>query len=179
VTPEQRFYILARNGLGAAFVNAVLNAAIGWAATRNLATLPPWGAPGVALDFVITAFGITFGTCIVLPFQTRRDFEHGRATLPAVGPLLRSVIARFPRSFFGRAVVLGMASVPIFAPPALAVLAVAGPHSVGRVPFIELKALFSAVEGGIVTPFIVLGVLSDLTQKSARKDLSSLSVEAP
>ncbi|MBM4364225.1 MAG: hypothetical protein FJ104_16215, partial [Deltaproteobacteria bacterium] len=54
---------------GAAVVNALLNGAIGWAATRELPVVPTWGLPGVAADLLATAFGVTFGTALVVPLQ--------------------------------------------------------------------------------------------------------------
>jgi hypothetical protein len=179
VTTEQRFYILVRNGLGAAFVNALLNGAIGWGITRGLSEFPTWKAPGVAVDLVFTAFGITFGTCVVLPAQIRRDFEHGRASLPEIGPRLSAIIARFPKGFFARAALLGLVSVPLFAPPALLGLAVYGAASLERVAFVELKAVFSAIQGGLVTPLIVLAVLSALSERKIDVELPRLTPEAP
>jgi hypothetical protein len=167
MTPKQRFYVVARNGLGAAFVNAALNGAIGWALTRGLSEFPIWRAPGVAVDLVFTAFGITFGTCLALPLQTKRDFQRGLVTLPELTPGVAGLLGRFPSGLFRRAVVLGAVSIPLFAPPVLVALAASGQAVMGRVPFVELKAAFSAIQGGIVTPFIVLAILSDLSGHGA------------
>lgn len=176
MTQEQRFYILVRNGLGAAFVNALLNGALGWAATRGLSEFPVWKVPGVAVDLLVTAFGVTFGTCLVLPFQTKKDFARGRATLPAVLPAaVTALLSRFPKALLQRSVVLGLLSVPLFAPPALLGLAGYGGGAMERWSFVELKASFSAIQGGLVTPLIVLAILSDLSARSA--GLPSLSTE--
>lgn len=164
VTPEQRFYVIARNGFGAALVNALLNGAIGWGLTRGLPEFPMWGTPGVAVDLVFTAFGITFGTCLVVPLQTKRDFQRGLATLPALTPGVATLLGRFPVGLFRRALVLGALSIAVFAPPVLIALAASGAAAMGRVPFVELKAAFSAIQGGIVTPFIVLAILTDLSR---------------
>ena len=163
MTPEQRFYVVIRNGIGAAIVNALLNGAIGWGLTRGLSEFPIWRTPGVAVDLIFTAFGITFGTCLVLPLQTTRDFRRGLVTLPKVAPGVAALIGRFPMGLFRRAVVLGAVSIPVFAPPVLVALAASDAAAMGRLPFIELKAAFSAIQGGIVTPFIVLAILADLS----------------
>jgi hypothetical protein len=163
VTPGQRFYVVVRNGFGAALVNALLNGAIGWGLTRGLSEFPIWRTPGVAVDLIFTAFGITFGTCLVLPLQTKRDFHRGLVTLPEIAPGVSALIRRFPAGLFRRAVVLGAVSIPVFAPPVLVALAVSGAAAMGRVPFVELKAAFSAIQGGVVTPFIVLAILADLS----------------
>jgi hypothetical protein len=164
VTPKQRFYVVARNGIGAAFVNALLNGAIGWGLTGGLSEFPIWKTPGVAVDLVFTAFGITFGTCLVLPVQTRRDFQRGLVTLPELAPGVAALLGRFPEGLVRRAVILGAISVPLFAPPVLLALAASGASAMDRVPFVELKSAFSAIQGGIVTPFIVLAILSDLSR---------------
>lgn len=164
MTPKQRFYIIAQNGFGAAFVNAALNGAIGWVLTRGLSEFPVWKTPGVAVDLVFTAFGITFGTCLVIPVQTKRDFQRGLATLPELSPSVAALLSRFPAGLVRRAVILGGISVVAFAPWVLVALAASGSAAMGRVPFVELKAAFSAIQGGIVTPFIVLAILSDLSR---------------
>ena len=179
MTSAQRFYVLLRNGAGAALVNALLNGGIGWVMMRGLTEFPVWRVPGAAADFVVTAFGITFGTCVVLPFQVKRDFTAGRASLPEVSPGVRTLLARFPRAFLRRAVVLGAVSVPLFAPWALLALFLSGASELARIPFIELKALFSAIEGGIVTPFIVLAVLTDCSRQGAERTAALLSTETP
>lgn len=179
MTRKQRFYILTQNGLGAALVNALLNGAIGWGLTRGLAGFPVWRAPGVAMDLVFTAFGITFGTCLVLPSQIRRDFERGRATLPRLSARVRTFVDRFPRRFFARGLVLGALSIPVFAPPVLVALLAHGAPSLSRLAFVELKALFSAVQGGLVTPLVVLAVLSDLTERAAGERARSMTAGAP
>jgi hypothetical protein len=179
VTFGQRFYILGQNGVGAALFNALLNAGIGWGITAGLAEFPVWKAPGVAFDFVLTAFGITFGTCLVLPLSVTRDAARGRISLPEDLPnSLSALIARFPKRRLARGVLLGLVSVPVFALPALVGLLAFGGTAMGRIPFVELKALLSGIQGGLVTPPIVLAVLSDLSSQKAEGELPSLSAEA-
>jgi hypothetical protein len=113
---------------------------------------------------LFTAFGITFGTCLVLPLQTRRDFQRGLVTLPELAPPVAALLGRFPAGLVRRAVILGAISVPLFAPPVLIALAASGAVAMDRVPFVELKAAFSAIQGGIVTPLVVLAILSDLSR---------------
>jgi hypothetical protein len=180
VTFEQRLYILLRNGFGAALVNALLNGAIGWGLTRGLSDFPVWKAPGVAIDLVLTAFGITFGTCLVLPPQIKRDASRGRITLPDnLPPIVTGLIARLPKGVLARSFLLGAVSVPLFVPPVLVGLAALEGAAMGRLPFVELKALFSAVQGGLVTPLVVLAVLSDYSTLRPANALPSLPAEAP
>jgi hypothetical protein len=157
-----------------------LNGAIGWGLTRGLSDFPVWKAPGVAIDLVLTAFGITFGTCLVLPPQIKRDASRGRITLPDdLPPSVTGLIARLPRGALARGLLLGGVSVPLFAPPVLVGLALLGGATMGRFDFVELKALFSAIQGGLVTPLVVLAVLSDLSSLRPPNALRSLPAEAP
>lgn len=177
MTSDQRFYVVLRNGFGAALVNALLNAAIGWGITIGRSEFPVWKAPGVAVDLVFTAFGITFGTCLFVPPQTKRDFRRGLVTLPDLSRGLVSLIDRVPRGFVWRAIVLGAVSVILFLPPGLAALVASGAAEMDRVAFVEFKAVFSAIQGGLVTPFIVLAVLSNLSAARAPEAVPALTEE--
>lgn len=162
MSPEQRRYLFVQSAIGAAVVNALLNGAIGWAATRGLTEFPTWKVPGVAGDMIATAFGVSFGTCFGALLQVKLDTASGKITPPSELPaLLRSLVARRPRGLFMRALLLGLVSVPVFAPPVLALLVALGEPAMDRSAFIALKAGFSAIEGAVVTPLIVLGALLD------------------
>jgi hypothetical protein len=177
VTRDERFYVVVRNGLGAALVNALINGAFGWLITRGLREFPIWSVPGVAVDLVFTAFGITFGTCVVIPWQTRRDFQRGLIALPDLSVGVRDFIARFPNGLLRRALVLGALSVPVFMPPVLLGLFSIEAPQMERLQFIQLKTAFSAIQGGLVTPFIVLAILSDLSE-GARGAAPALTEES-
>jgi hypothetical protein len=162
LSPEQRKYLFVQTAIGAGIVNALINAAFGWAATRGLTEFPAWKTPGVAGDLLVTAFGISFGTCFVAPLQARHDISRGKITPPsALPPLLAAMTGRFPSRLFPRALALGVASMIVFAPPALALLAASGAASLERGSFIAAKAGFAALQGAAVTPLIVLAALLD------------------
>jgi len=163
VSPRQRFYLFGQNGIGAALVNAAINWALGWAMTRHLARLPMWGMTSVGTDLLGTAFGVTFGTCLVMALQVRRDLTHGRISPVALSGPLEALVGRFPQGVLRRGLGLGALSVPVFALPVVAALAASGVHAMDRVPFLVLKSSFSAVEGAIVTPLIVLAALSGVS----------------
>jgi hypothetical protein len=162
VSPEQRRYLFVQSAIGAGIVNAVLNGAIGWGATHGLAQFPVWSVPGVAADILATAFGVSFGTCFGALLQVRLDTARGKITPPTeLPPFLSLIVSRAPKKLFRRAVALGLVSVPLFAPPVLVALAASGAVAMDRGAFVALKAAFSAVEGVIVTPVIVLAALLD------------------
>lgn len=165
MSPSQRLYLIGQSCVGAAIVNAIINGAIGWGITCGMTTFPMWRSPGIAGDLVATAFGVTFGTCVCMAIQVPWDFGRGKITAVSLSPALAALLARFPRRTFYRGLVLGGLSVPVFALPIVAVLAVLGGGGMDRAPYIVLKAVMSAVEGAIVTPFIVLAVLADVARR--------------
>lgn len=164
VTKEERAYVLLQGGIGAAIVNAILNGGIGWLITRGLTEFPVWRIPGVAFDLVATAFGVSFGTVLAMAVQVRFDVSRGRIKPFSPPSSVSRLVCRFPEGVFRRSVVLGAASVPLFAFPALLGLAASGLSGLERATFVGVKTILAAMEGGIVTPLIVLGALLDLSR---------------
>lgn len=158
--PSHRFYLLGQSCIGAAIANAIINAGLGWAGVRGLATFPVWHVPGVAADLAGTAFGVTFGTCVVMAFTVPRDVGRGKIAPFELPPRVASFVAKFPRKTFSRALGLGLFSIA-FAIPVIAALAGLGLGLMRSSDYVVLKAAFAAAEGAIVTPFIVVGVLAD------------------
>jgi hypothetical protein len=168
VSPEHRRYLFVQTAIGAAIVNALINGGIGWAATRGLVEFPAWKTPGVAGDLVATAFGVAFGTCFGAALQAKLDLKSGRVTVPTtLSPFLERLTARRPSNLWARASMLGVLAVPVFAPPALLLLSLSGVAALDRGTFIGVKAGFSAFEGALLTPFILLGALLDRSDARA------------
>jgi hypothetical protein len=161
MSPRQRFYLFGQNGIGAAVANAVINWGVGWAMTHRGAVLPLWGMFGIAGDLAGTAFGVTFGTCVFMAVQVRREVDRGRIEPIRMSASTGALIARFPAGVLRRGVGLGALSVPLFALPVLVALIACDVHAMARIPFLVLKSGFSAFEGGLVTPLIVLAALHD------------------
>lgn len=151
-----RRYFIGQTVIGAAIVNALINAGFGWLAMLELDALPLWGAPGIVIDTVLTAFGVAFGTVLVVTFQARRDLFAGKASPADPTGLLGRVIYGLPLALLPRGIVLGIACVVIFVPLPMIALALLGVDSLLPGPFITFKAVFSAVVGAAVTPIISL-----------------------
>jgi hypothetical protein len=167
VTPEQRRYLFVECVIGAAVINALINAGLGWLATRGLATFPVWKFPGVAADLLATAYGVSFGTCIGTAVQVRIDRARGRITTPnSVPERLAPIIQAMPRHLFARAIAVGVASAAALGPFIALGLFLYAPKELDRQSYIVLKAAFSAVEGAAVTPVIVLAALLDPTKRA-------------
>jgi hypothetical protein len=163
MSPRQRFYLFGQNCIGAAFANAAINWALGWALTRRLEALPLWGLVSVAGDLTGTAFGVTFGTSLVVALQVRWDLARGKiAPIPLFGSLA-AFVGRLPDGAMRRGLRLGALSMPVFALPVILGLVALGVTAMPRLAFLALKAGFSGVEGAIVTPFIVLATLAEVS----------------
>jgi hypothetical protein len=173
VSPGQRFYLFGRNGVGAAFANAVINCGFGWAMTHRRAVLPLWGTFGIAGDLAGTAFGVTFGTCLFMAVQVRWEVSHGKIEPIRLSPATAALIVRFPTGALRRGVGLGALSVPLFALPVVVALIACGVHGMSRLPFLVLKSGFAAFEGGVVTPLIVLAALCDLVRPQPERPPTS------
>jgi hypothetical protein len=161
-SPAQRRYLFVQNLVGAAFVNLLINGALGWLITRGLDTFPMWALPGAAADLAATGFGVTFGTCIAAHVGVRFDVGRGKIEPPAPSPELAGWYRRLPEKTFPRSLWLGLISLPVFVLPLLGWLLLTGVSDLERTSFIWLKAGFSAVEAAIVTPPIVLATLLDI-----------------
>jgi hypothetical protein len=157
--------------LGAALVNAAINGALGWATVRGLPSFPVWRVPGVVADLVATVFGVTFGTCICMAIQVPRDVRRGKIAPLTLSPGLAALLDRFPRRTFGRGMKLGALSIPVFALPVVASIALLGPAALECGRYVALKASVAAFQGALITPFIVLGALADTERR--RPDVAS------
>ena len=118
--PRDRRYLILTCCIGSAIVNAIINGGLGWGLTHTYPVLPLWRIPGVVADIAGTAFGVTFGTCLGMALQIRRDLKAGRVgrvDASMLSPGVASLVARFPLGTFRRSVGLGVVSVPVFALP--------------------------------------------------------------
>ena len=168
--PRDRRYLILTCCIGSAIVNAIINGGLGWGLTHTYPVLPLWRIPGVVADIAGTAFGVTFGTCLGMALQIRRDLKAGRVgrvDASMLSPGVASLVARFPLGTFRRSVGLGALSVPIFTLPVIAGLVIVGIGSMQRVPFVALKAGFAALQAAMVTPLIALAALGDVSRKEA------------
>ena len=147
------------SAFGSGVINLVLNAPLGWAIVKPGATIRVWGARSIALDMLLMAFGIAFGTTLVVTPQTRKQLSGGRLLPPPISPRLHDLLSRWLRSTFQRAVNLGVLSVLIFVPLPLFALWLFNIDGADRMLFTTLKGAFSFVEGALVTPIIAVAAM--------------------
>jgi len=151
-----RAYFIGQSVVGAAIVNALINGAFGWLAMLELPRLSLWGAPGIAIDTILTAFGVAFGTALIVPIQARKDLFAGTVSPEEPSGRIGRLIRALPHHTLRRGLVLGAACVAAFVPLPLLALSTLGVESMLPGPFIAFKAGFSAIVGAAVTPLITL-----------------------
>lgn len=156
-----RTFLIRDQIIGAAVVNLLINAGIGWAMFRTMTTVPVWGQMSVAGDIIGTAFVLPLMTCVIVSAITARMVRRGKLPAPAWPASRYPLLARLPRSTILRGVVLGaIASVVTGVPAVLSVHAL-DVAEMGLSDFVVFKAIFAALLAGVVSPMIALRALSD------------------
>jgi hypothetical protein len=150
VTPRPFSY--PQIAISAGVINALINAPIGYAIVPAGQSLPLWGGPGVAADVVATAFGIAFGTALVVTPQIRRQVGQGKLTPPVLSEYWAKSYAGWPSGLVKRAINLGVLSVLLAAPLPIALLALSGVEGLDRTQMIWLKGVLGFVIGALETP---------------------------
>jgi hypothetical protein len=158
-------YVLLDNGAGAAALNLGINGAIAWVMFHGAATVPLWGAVGIASDTAATSLILPFLTCVIVTALTDWHVRAGRLTsLPprAARPQgrARSLARWLPEATWARAGVFAVASLVLLVPMTL--LAFVG-LGIDRLPFerfVVFKAAFAVANGLLVTPWIAVLALS-------------------
>jgi len=140
--------------ISSGIINTLINAPLGWGLVPAGTVLPTWGVPGVAFDLVATAFGIAFGTVLVVTPQIRRQIAAGKLERAALSAHWREQLGRWPRGALQRAINVGVLTVLAAAPLPLAALAALGTPGFDRPGYTVLKGAFAFVVGGLVTPVI-------------------------
>jgi hypothetical protein len=163
---RHRIYLFVECTIGAAVINVGINGFLGWLTFRSLhaTSLPTWRIPGVAADLAGTAFGVTFGTCLGMGLQVRRDMKSGKIGHVDVSPAIAAWITRLPHGTLKRSVTLGIVSI-VVSLPVIAALALAGVTAMDEWPYITLKSAMAAVQAAAITPFLVLASLADLKRR--------------
>jgi hypothetical protein len=151
---EPRPFSWIATAIGAGIVNFVINAPIGWLIVPASARLGVWTVPGVALDLWFTAYGVAFGTGLVVTPQTRKQVASGQLLPPELPAPMRNHFARWPRNTLLRANNLGMLALAIFLPLPVLALYLFNVQPLDRLHVTLLKGTFAFVIGALATPII-------------------------
>jgi hypothetical protein len=148
LTSRQLRYFLLRHVLGAGIANFLLNGAMGWIIMLKRADLPLWGMQSIAGDLAGTAFGLSFGTCLIVTVTARNDLRKGLVDALHLSPAVTDTFRKPPHGTFKRSLIFGVGSLFLFAPMAIALLLATGVTDLRPVPFTLLKATYR--QGGRV-----------------------------
>lgn len=150
----------------AGIINTLINAPLGWALVPADAVLPTWGLPGVAFDLLATAFGIAFGTVLVVSPQIRGQVRAGKLARPVMRQKWHDDLARWPRNALQRAINVGVLTVIVFTPLPLLALALLGTPGLDRPGLTLLKGAFAFVAGALVTPVIAAAAAIEKSEEN-------------
>ena len=162
---EIRRYLLREHVAVGFAVNVAINGAIAWALFRGMAEVPFWGASSLAGDLLPTSFLLPAITCGIVTPLVRRAARRGAA--PAFAGALPGWLRSFRRPLLVRALLLGLACVPIAGGLALALLHALGVESLALAPFVAGKALHAGLLAAVVQPAIALLALADVVRAAA------------
>ncbi len=158
---HHRRFLIVEQGLGSAVLNFLLNAAIAWVMFRSLETVPLWGQQSIAGDTIGTAFLLPFFTCLIVTRVVQKQMRAGRLAPLDWRRAAHPTLGRLPRGTLARAVVLGLATLVVAAPPSLGLLGWVGLDHMSFWGFVAFKAGFAALLAALLTPLIALCALGD------------------
>jgi hypothetical protein len=158
-SPELRRFLWIGHRAVPFAINVVLNAAIGWATFRGATTVPLWGASSIGGDTLGTSFFLPAITCLIVTPLVRGQVKKGQA--PAFDGTLAGWLRLFQRALPLRALLLGLACIPLAGGAAVIALSVLGVEALGFAPFLGWKALYAGVLAVCVQPSIALLALAD------------------
>lgn len=162
LSSNQRQYLLVGQCVIPFVINFVLNGLIGLAVFRGVNPVPTWGVESSAgPDLIGTCFFLPAITCLIVTPIVRRHVRKGEVERVSGPENLPSWLRPFQRSLWARAFLFGLAGLGVIGTFAAAALAVVAPAQFELTPFLWLKASFSGVLGGVVTPLIGLVALAE------------------
>ncbi|MGD8286762.1 MAG: hypothetical protein PVG08_21775 [Desulfobacterales bacterium] len=166
LSSNQRRYLLFGYCLIPFVINFLLNGIIGLVTFRGINPVPTWGMVSSAgPDLIGTCFFLPAITCLIVTPLVRRHIRRGAVERTSGSECLPSWLRPFQRPLAARAVLFGLAGLGLIGSLATAALLAAAPTQFGLTPFVWLKASFSAVLGGAVTPIIGLVALAETEPK--------------
>jgi hypothetical protein len=153
---EQRRFLLLDNGVGPFIANLLINGTIAWLLFRQASHVPMWGPSSIAGDTIATSFLLPAITCVIVTPIARARVRSGRLAAADSGG--RRWV---PCNMIWRALLIGIICLLALTPLTLITLNILGVSSLTPWHFITFKAIFAAVEGGLVTPFLAWWAISE------------------
>ena len=155
---EHRRYLLVNQMAVPAIFNVVLNGLLAWLILRHNAFLTLWGEGAVGPDLLLTAFLLSFLSCLIVTKLINREITHGKVSRLASDQISDS--GWHTRSALARASLLGLAGVLLAAAPAVAALSWAGAEPMTVPWFVGFKAVWCGLLAAAISPLIAWWALS-------------------
>jgi ribosomal protein S18 acetylase RimI-like enzyme len=170
MSPEVRRFLWREHAAVGFVVNVAINAAIAWATFRGAAAIPRWGASSIAGDLLATSFLLPAITCLIVTPLVRGAARRGAA--PALAGTLPGWLDAFRRPLAARALLLGLACLPLAGGLAVVLLHALGVESLALAPFVGWKGVYAGVLAAGVQPAIAWLALSDIEPPPAAAPLA-------
>ena len=159
---QHRRWIVINALLITAVVNLAINGLLAWVSVRTQHGVPVWAlpAPGktnVVIDTVGTFFFLPLFTCLTCTTAVWREMRAGR--MPRLEAL--AVPQRLAGGRLRRGAWLGLITVALLSPVAIAVLAVGQMGTVSTTGFVIYKMTLGVLLGAAVTPVIAVLAMAD------------------
>ncbi len=156
LTPAQRRFLFLDNGVGPFVANLLINGVIAWLLFRNATQVPLWGQSSIAGDTIATSFLLPAITCLIVT-----PIARGRVRSGQLPPVVDAFWRWIPRNMAWRAVLVGLICLLALTPLTLLAFGALGIGELTPWHFIYFKAIFAAIEGALVTPFLALWAISE------------------
>lgn len=161
LSPNHRSYLIREHVIGAAVINFVLNALIGWAMFRPLGAVPVWGDPAAVPDLVATMFVLPLVVTTIVTLLVRLATRAGKA--PALPQGLSAVprLQRLPTRLWLRALAVAATTVVVVGIPLAALFYLTGAQALTLVNFALIKGGLCAVVAALLSPPIALRAIAE------------------
>ncbi len=164
MSPDHRRYLVLEQGVGAAFVNFVLNGLIAWAMFRGHEVVPLWGQQSIAGDTIGTTFMLPLLTCLIVTPLARQQVHHGRFAALGWSVDSHPTLAWVPTRTFWRGLAIALACTIAVAPISIFALDTLQLTAMNFWSFVTFKASFAALLAAVVTPFIALWAIARMPE---------------
>ncbi len=155
--------ILATEIVVSAVINGAFGLLFGWLLGKGMQSIPFSGTGGIVPDVLATTFLTGFvTTLIVTPILRGRikkwEKEGGKPNVSQYSGT--GYMKRLPQNLWARALIIGLACMVVLSTLILSVLFMSKAAPLTPHDFIWVKALYGAVIGCLLTPFVFLPMLA-------------------
>ena len=147
-------------------INLAIAALLGWLLFLHGERVPMTGVHSAVTDTIVSAFMISFATCLIVTPVARRQMRSGRIAALNGGGLS----ALMPSGILWRAILLGAACVALVSPMMIVASEYVSARGIALRHFLLFKLAFAAAVGAVITPLIAALAISRTDLKQRRSD---------